>query len=133
MGYKTDGTLSDADQSKYFEAANKTEKRMVVLEKKDLQSPLKRAPIISMKTFTFNYVKWYQDSFGNPTVENEEIDSDYSGSDWSSDESQESNIQSKLATKNMRSARHKILHFIPSAQMKILKGILYNLNFRFLA
>lgn len=99
------------------------ERRTIVLEKKDVQSPLKRGTIISSKTNTFNYEKWYRASFGAPSFEVSNRRNVHD--ELSSDESEEDlNINAAFSIKDRNSSKHKILHFIPSAQMKILKGIL---------
>jgi hypothetical protein len=124
MGYSTDGTLSDGDQSKIF--FNLTiERRTIVLEKKDLQPPSKRASVISSKTSTFNYDNWYKEAYGAPPPE--EAKKKDSDDDWSSDENDELDIiNSKLEVNGIKTQRKRVLHFIPSVKMKLLKG---NCNF----
>jgi hypothetical protein len=86
------------------------------LEKKDVQPPMRRASVISSGTNTFNYDKWYQETFGAPSLEN---GGEY---DISSDESEELNINSNLRVQSIQPKRKNVLHFIPSAHRKILKG-----------
>lgn len=56
----------------------------------------------------------------------EENKRNLSDEDLSWDESDEDlNINSTLTVQGVKSSKQNILHFIPSAQMKILKGILF--------
>ena len=91
-------------------------RRTVILGKKDVQPPMRRASVISSKTNTFNYVKWYQETFGATSLEN---GGEY---DISSDESEGLNISSNLKVQSIQTNKNNVLHFIPSAHRKIIKG-----------
>ena len=100
---------------------------MIVLEKKDLQSPIRRATVISSNKGTFNYENWYKERFGLPNLAIGESRNEYD--DISS--SDDSDFYQDLK-QNLPQRRQNVLHFIPSAQIKILKGTAGRLKIRFL-